>query len=153
MNLCKSRKDLLIHIRRIHNTKGHLINNKMVVTVENLYEITLCKVEGVVRILKFNLRKEVDKSSNQSDVDIQVMCENEEGIRLLMLLKSSLMMLQLMMRKLKHFNDAGSKCKELQKAALKFLPVRGWPPLLLGLIPFAIKDAKPLVLASREFPE
>ena len=98
------------------------------------------------------------------------MRENEEDIRLLMLLKSSLMMLQLRMRKLKHvlkhlmcsstndafekealykFNDVGSICEKIQKAALKFLPVRGRPPSLLGIIPLAIKDAKPLVLASR----
>ena len=152
----------MIHIKNIHkSTKGHLINNKMVITVVNLFEITQCKIESVFKVLKFNSRKEVDKSSYQSDVDIQVMCENEEDIRLLMLLKSSLMMLQLMIRKLKHvlthlmcsstndafekealnkFNDAGS---------VKFLPVRGRPPTLLGLIPLAIKDAKPLVLASR----
>ena len=171
MDLLKSRKNLLIHINNIHkSSKGHLINNKMVVTIKNLDEITLCKVEGMVKIQKFKSRKEVDKSSYQSYVDIQIMCENEEDIRLLMLLKSSLMMLQLMMRKLKHvlthlmcsstndafekealykFNDAGTICEKIQKAALKFLPVRGRPPSLLGLIPLAIKDAKPLVLASR----
>ena len=30
--------------------KGHLINNKMIVTVENLNEITQCKIEGVVKV-------------------------------------------------------------------------------------------------------
>ena len=78
-----------------------MINIKMVVTVENVDEITQCKFEGVVKVLRFNSRKEVDKTSYLSDVDIQVMCQNEGGIILLMLLKSSIMMLQLM-RKLKH---------------------------------------------------
>ena len=73
----------------------------MVVTVENVDEITRCKFEGVVKVLRSNSRKEVDKTSYLSDVDIQVMCQNEGGIILLMLLKSSIMMLQLM-RKLKH---------------------------------------------------
>ena len=50
MDLVKSR-DLLIHIKNIHkSSKGHLINNKMIVTVENLDEITQCKIEGVVKV-------------------------------------------------------------------------------------------------------
>ena len=51
MDLVKSREDLLIHIKNIHkSSKGHLINNKMIVTVENLNEITQCKIEGVVKV-------------------------------------------------------------------------------------------------------
>ena len=69
--------------------------------MENLDKITRCKIEGVVKVLKFNSRREVEKSSYQNDVDIQVMFENEENRRLLMLLKSSLMIPHLMMRKIK----------------------------------------------------
>ena len=62
----------------------------------SLDEITRCKVEGVVKLLKFNSRKEVEKSPYQTDVNIQVICENEENRRLLMLLKSSRMIPHLM---------------------------------------------------------
>ena len=46
-------------------------------------------------------------------------------------------------------DDAGSIYETMQKAALKFVPVPGRPPSLLGLIPSALKDAGPLVSASR----
>ena len=39
--------------------------------------------------------------------------------------------------------------EEMQKPALTFIPVHGRPPSLLGSIPSAIKDAEPLVAASR----
>ena len=133
----------------------------MVVTVENVDEITQCKFEGVVKVLRSNSRKEVDKTSYLSDVDIQVMCQNEGGIILLMLLKSSIMMLQLM-RKLKHVlthlmcsssNDDIEKnvlfklddVRENEDATAADLLLYGE----LGSIPLVIKDAKPLVLASR----
>ena len=38
---------------------------------------------------------------------------------------------------------------KIQKPVLKFIPVHGRPPSLLGSIPSAIKDAEPLVSASR----
>ena len=65
--------------------------------MENLDEVT----QGKAKLWWFDLRKEVEKSSYQTYVDIQVMCENEENRRLLMLLKSSLMIPHLMMRKIK----------------------------------------------------
>ena len=101
MDLFKSGKGLLIHIKKIRGSIGHLIRNiKRVITMESIDEISLCKIEVVVKVLKFNSRKQVGKSSYQSDVVIPVMCEDEENRRLLMLLKSSQMMPQLM-RKIK----------------------------------------------------
>ena len=87
MDLFKSGKGPLINIKKIRES--------------SLDEITRCKVEGVVKLLKFNSRKEVEKSPYQTDVNIQVICENEENRRLLMLLKSSRMIPHLMMRKIK----------------------------------------------------
>ena len=86
MDLFKSGKGPLINIKKIRES--------------SLDEITRCKVEGVVKLLKFNSRKEVEKSLYQTAVNIQVICENEENRRLLMLLKSSHMIPHLM-RKIK----------------------------------------------------
>ena len=44
-----------------------------------------------------------------------------------------------------NIDGAGS----LQNAVLKFLPVHGRPPSLLRSVPYALKDAEPLVSASR----